>query len=378
MSSSRKQNLKGRKKISVYAIAKNEAKHVARWVDCMKEADEICVLDTGSTDDTVNLLRERGVNVAVKKYDEFLFDKARNDSRKLVSEDAEILFCLDLDETIAPGWRKVLEDAWIAAEEEGRRPAYAEYGIKTNMENGEIAYINKIHSPTDGVWVYGIHEALRYDRQEAVQLPPSFCLEHHPDSQKSRAQYLSMLERAVRSTPDSARMRMYYGRELATARRFDEAIAELEKALLLSTRPDSDIDSQWRSVAMYYIAKIYDLKCDGRNAELWCLRSVVENSRRDNWYFLAKIYESLNDCILADKAYAKAASITARSKGYPDEPESWSALFYGRYSKNLWAIRQFEESLKMAEEAHRMDPENQDYINLLNEIKQKMPRPAVK
>ena len=369
---------KGRKKISVYAIAKNEAKHVARWFDCMKEADEICVLDTGSTDDTVKLLLERGAKVSVKKYDEFLFDRARNDARKLVSKDADILFALDLDETIAPGWRKILEDAWIAAEDEGRRPAYAEYGIKTNLDNGEIAYINKIHSPADGVWEYGIHEALKFDRHDAIQLPPSFCLEHHPDGEKSRAQYMTMLERAVRKTPDSARLRMYYGRELANGGRLDDALKELDKGLQLSTKAGADVDSQWRSVAMFYIAKIYDLKRDGKNAELWGLRSVLEMERRDNCYFLAKIYEALKDPILSNKAYTKTSAITERSKGYPDEPEAWSALFYGRYSKNLWEVGEYEKSRQMAEVAHRMEPDNKDYINLLNEIKSKMPQPAAK
>lgn len=36
-------------KICVYAISKNEEKFVSRWVDSMKEADDIYVLDTGPT-----------------------------------------------------------------------------------------------------------------------------------------------------------------------------------------------------------------------------------------------------------------------------------------------------------------------------------------
>ena len=39
-------------KVYVYAISKNEEKFVSRWVKSMKEADEIYVLDTGSTDNT--------------------------------------------------------------------------------------------------------------------------------------------------------------------------------------------------------------------------------------------------------------------------------------------------------------------------------------
>lgn len=44
-------------KICVYAICKNESKHIKRWYESMKEADEIYVLDTGSTDNSVELLK---------------------------------------------------------------------------------------------------------------------------------------------------------------------------------------------------------------------------------------------------------------------------------------------------------------------------------
>ena len=364
--------------ISVYAIAKNEEKHVERWYECMKEADEICVLDTGSTDDTVRLLKEKGVNVSVKKYDDFQFDVARNDARKLVSEKADILFAIDLDETIAPGWRKTLERAWTAAEDSGSTPSYAEYRFKTNLENGEIAYINKIHSAKDGVWVYGIHEALRFKGKEHICIEDSFCLEHHPDKGKSRGQYLRMLERAVEREPDSARMRLYYGRELANRGKFDDALREFDKCLQLSLRQLVDIDSVQRSVVMYYCAKIYSIKGDVRNAELWCLRSVLQSKRRDNTFLLATIYERLNDNSLANKAYEESVSIKEHNRGYPEDPEAWTAILFGRYAKSLWAVGEYQKSKLMAEEAHRLEPGNKDYLNLVNEIKQKMPRTAEK
>ena len=40
----------GNYNICVYAICKNEAKFVDRWMDSMSEADHIVVLDTGSVD----------------------------------------------------------------------------------------------------------------------------------------------------------------------------------------------------------------------------------------------------------------------------------------------------------------------------------------
>ena len=54
-------------KVCVYAIAKNEEKFVDRWINSMKEADEIYVLDTGSKDKTIKKLKKLGVKVIKKK-----------------------------------------------------------------------------------------------------------------------------------------------------------------------------------------------------------------------------------------------------------------------------------------------------------------------
>ena len=99
-------------KIAVYAIAKDESKFALRWAESMAEADAVYVLDTGSGDDTVTLLRSRGVQVSQEKIEPWRFDAARNRSLALVPEDTDICVCTDLDEVFEPGWRKRLENAW--------------------------------------------------------------------------------------------------------------------------------------------------------------------------------------------------------------------------------------------------------------------------
>ena len=67
-------------KICVYAIAKNEEQFVDRWMDSMREADWVCVLDTGSTDRTVEKLADRGAIVRQEIISPWRFDAARNRS----------------------------------------------------------------------------------------------------------------------------------------------------------------------------------------------------------------------------------------------------------------------------------------------------------
>ena len=97
-------------KVYVYAISKNEEKFAKRWYDSMKEADDIFVLDTGSTDKTVNILKELGVNVKEEFINPWRFDVARNKSLDMLPNDESICLCTDLDEVFEAGWRKKLED----------------------------------------------------------------------------------------------------------------------------------------------------------------------------------------------------------------------------------------------------------------------------
>ena len=50
-------------KVCVYAICKNEEKFVDRWYESVKEADEIYVLDTGSTDKSIEKLKKHKIHV---------------------------------------------------------------------------------------------------------------------------------------------------------------------------------------------------------------------------------------------------------------------------------------------------------------------------
>ena len=68
----------------------------------MKEVNDIHVLDTGSTDNSVKELKKLGVHVTKKKIDPWRFDISRNESLNLVPKDTYICVCTDLDEVLLP------------------------------------------------------------------------------------------------------------------------------------------------------------------------------------------------------------------------------------------------------------------------------------
>ena len=92
-------------KIYIYAIAKNEEKFAKRFMDSVKDADKVIVCDTGSTDNTINILKENGAEVHEIQVSPFRFDLARN-MALLQCQDADVVIALDLDEVMCEGWRE--------------------------------------------------------------------------------------------------------------------------------------------------------------------------------------------------------------------------------------------------------------------------------
>ena len=147
-----------RYKVVVYAISKNESSFVDRWVNSMMEADEIYVLDTGSTDDTVEKLKSHGVIVRQEIITPWRFDVARNKSLSMVPDDVDICVCTDLDEVFESGWREQLEESW----DDSDRLRY-KYNWSIDESNKPIVTFlyEKIHSRKNYEWIYPVHEILK-------------------------------------------------------------------------------------------------------------------------------------------------------------------------------------------------------------------------
>ena len=85
-------------KVSVTIITLNEAEHIAGAIDSASWADEIVLVDSGSTDDTVAIARSKGVRVETRAWTGYVDQK--NFAHSLASNDW--IFSLDADERITP------------------------------------------------------------------------------------------------------------------------------------------------------------------------------------------------------------------------------------------------------------------------------------
>lgn len=85
--------------LSVIIITKNESAHIAECLDSVAFADEIVVVDSGSTDDTCDIAREKGARVAVTQ-DWPGFGPQKNRALDLATGDW--VLSIDADERVTP------------------------------------------------------------------------------------------------------------------------------------------------------------------------------------------------------------------------------------------------------------------------------------
>ena len=334
-------------KVCVYAISKNEEKNAKLWVESMSEADEIYVLDTGSTDNTVNLLKELGVNVETEIIKPWRFDVARNKSLDMVPIDADICVCTDLDERFEKGWREKLASIWsdnITRVSYNYNWSFDEYGNPATS-----FYINKIHSRNDYIWINPVHEVLK-----------------NINYNKNRGSYLKLLQLSVNENSNNDRNVHYLGREYMYYKKWNKSIDTLIKHLNLESATWKDE----RCASMRYISRCYINLKRFNEAEMWLKKAIKEAPYlREPYFELGYLYYSLNNYLLAKKYLLKCLKIKDKSKSYLNEFFCWDGSTEDILSVCEFNLGYYKESLKYAKKALKMKPKEERIKNNIKIIK---------
>lgn len=221
--------------VTVYAITKNEAKFVDKWFNSMKNADHIVVMDTGSTDDTVEKFKELAslydnIKIYEKKIVPWHFGNARQACLELCPKDTDIFVSTDLDEYFEEeNWVEILKSKWDKKYERG----IYKYSWSHN-DDGSSARVfryDKIHNK-DWVWKYPVHELMISKKRKDNSYPSDVCcylfddihLHHFPDKNKSRSSYLPLLEQRAKEDPNDYYGLIYLAHERSYRKKYNEAI----------------------------------------------------------------------------------------------------------------------------------------------------------
>lgn len=354
-------------KIHVYAIAKDEAKFAARFAASCEGADGVHVLDTGSADATVAILREHGVHVEEAAISPWRFDVARNRSLELVPADADVCLSIDLDEVLVPGWRRIVEDAWVP----GTTILHYRYVWQFVAGRPHHTFLyNKCHARNGYVWLAPVHEALApvAGFRETPATTDAVLVHHHPDPAKSRAQYLPLLELAVREDRNDTRSRYYLGREYTFVARWQDAIDTLQPYLALAGGWPAE-----RASACGMIASSHDRLAEAKRADgdgaladrhesealRWRFRALHEDpNRREPWIDLADALRRGGDHEGSRWAVSRGLAIAQPTGTFLDRPEDWRARPHDLASLASWNLGRREEALAHAFAAVAAEPDD--------------------
>lgn len=343
-----------KRKIVVYAISKNEEKFVERWYNSMKEADAIYVLDTGSTDKTVEKLKKLGVHVTKEIITPWRFDTARNKSLMYIPNNFDIYVCTDLDEVFEKGWRKSLEEYW---KDDTTRARY-NYNWQLDESNKPVInfYLDKIHIRTGYSWIHPVHEVLNTDLNENYITIDEIVLNHYPDTTKSRKSYLKLLELSVKEEPNDDRNMHYLGREYMYYGKWNKCIETLTNHLNMKNAVWKDE----RCASMRFIARSYNQLKQIEKSREWFLNSIKEAPYlREGWIELGILeYENKN---YNDSIYyiEQGLKIKVHTKTYINEKFCWNETPYDILSICYYNIGNYSKALENIEKALEINPKEE-------------------
>lgn len=241
-------------RLSVCMIVKNEERFIGQCLASIRDvADEIIVVDTGSTDRTREIAQEHGAEIhAFAWCDDF--SAARNAALERVTGDWVLI--LDADEELPVeqhatlrrlladqrvlGWRLPLYDV-------GREAEGSNYVPRLFRNAPGLFYVGRVHEQ-----VFYSVEARRKEWGLEIRVGDA-VLRHHGYTEQiiqersKIARNLRLLEQAVQEIPDDPGLRMQYGQEMIRSERMDEGLRHYRAAFeMMSARPPAEVMPEGR------------------------------------------------------------------------------------------------------------------------------------
>ncbi|MBK1813407.1 glycosyltransferase [Clostridium sp. YIM B02505] len=299
--------------VSLCMIVKNEEEYLPRCLNSVKDiVNEIIVVDTGSTDRTVEIAKEFGSKVYFFQWNNN-FSEARNESLKYATKDWILI--IDADEEIYEEDQKLFKVLLNSKLDE-----YAIYNFQgvsysgnSIDENNKTINLNpRLFKNNLGIHYEGaIHNQLIYNKKnynvicEDVKIHHYGYLNERIISTDKRNRNLAILKDQFGKDPNDKFVCFNLGNEYA-------ALGDLNKALELYYKAYDNFDANTGYSAMLIIRMVYLNYDMGRYTE--ALRIIEEGTRyyadcTDLYFLKSEVYKVLRKPILRIKALEKCIEI---------------------------------------------------------------------
>jgi glycosyltransferase involved in cell wall biosynthesis len=374
-------------KFSIALIARNEALTLPRMIFSLKEyqkrGGDIWVLDTGSTDNTIEVAKKLGCKVEavgdkfkisidenlanqinskfvvdgeepVVKAGESLFDfaSARNyiaefpDNDMIATPDCDEIytrFDIDkLDEVISSGVEQ-LEYEFVFSHDAVGNPI-------VKFKHCKFYNRKKLK------WVGIIHEILQGSAKKIYLGEDIIKLEHYQNPKTNRSGYLKGLAVDCYNNPNNDRNSHYFAREMMYQGRFKSAIKEFEKHISMNGWATE------ASQSMLHLGDCYKSLGDIGNMLKWYSLSFEKEARREPLMRLAEYYFSkeMHKQVIA---YCEAALSITQLPFYSNHQPYYEHTPHELLYVSYWWSGDKKKSKEHHAEALRYFPTNPRYIS---------------
>jgi len=340
-------------KIYICSIMKNEEHNIENFYNSCKDADGIFILDTGSTDGSVEKARNLGINVSTVFYSQFRYDVARNDALKLLPQDDSNtwVISLDLDERLSENWKenfKNIEDSVTQLKYLYIWNWFSSGKPKSIYYNSRIFRLNKY------IFKHATHEVLvplnnTVENRKTINLTMS-----HYHSNRNKPDDLTLLELDYKENSDNKRSSYYLARQYFYKGMWDESIKYFIEYL---NHPRSDWKEE-RALAMRFVAKTLMYKGEFDKSIRWFFRALGENlNSKDVYVEICEVFKLKEDWISMYWACKKCLEVENSFEVITDIVEEDYKL-WDYLSVSSFQLGYFEEALKYAIIASEKNPNN--------------------
>jgi tetratricopeptide (TPR) repeat protein len=222
-----------RKSMALVMIARNEARCIARCLDSVAPwVDQMIVLDTGSTDQTINIARQCGAEVYHFEWCDD-FSAARNAA--LDHSRADWNLVLDADEWLmagGPSLRTIAEQEAPFTDQNFVGAVLIESAFDNNQRREEASSWLTRLLPKGVRFEGSVHEQpIHQQPRKLIDLLIGHDGYEPQQLEKKKGRNHALLERALKAHPDDPYLHYQYGKECEVARLFVEAVKHYRLAL---------------------------------------------------------------------------------------------------------------------------------------------------
>lgn len=346
-------------------IVRNEEEFLPECLESIKDfADEIVVVDTGSTDRTISIAESYGAKIGHFEWNDS-FSDARNKSLDLATSDW--VFIMDADERILNESKHtikhVLQQETIGGNvdifsiyqnsrlKDGQSDFYKSSTIRLWRNTPEIRYKGRVHESVQHALESGLFNGATIDASiEHKGYLSEVVQQRHKEDRNSKLMQIELDE-----NPDSLHYLFHMGRQYQADGKPEEAIAAFEKALGLVSPDVRFIEVQICSS----LATLYGMNDDVDKAlEIIDRVESYDIKHPEIIYTKGRMMIMLHNYTEALNCFHKAKEAASSM------PVNWGDLSVGEYkadwgiSAALAALERFDEAAMVARQTLDKAPDH--------------------